>query len=138
MSVLPASAAAGDEDLPAPRAGTLPPVTGESSRAWFAAYLGGFPEDTAVPRRQLRDAASVQWPDTEASPLRLTPGRQLRLRVKGRPSSSRGRRSSYRLACHLKDFEDLGLVRRDHARDVVIVTDPAGLHRLSGSGLDPD
>ena len=124
----PAAAGAGparDEDVPAPWAGTLPPVTGESSWAWFAAYLGGFPEDTAVPRRQLRDAASVRWPGTEASPLRVTPGRQLHLRVEGRPSSSKGRRSSHHLAGHLKTYEDLGLVRRDHARDVVIVTDPA-------------
>lgn len=33
--------------------------TDESARAWLAAYLGGFPEYAAVPRWQLRDAATA-------------------------------------------------------------------------------
>jgi hypothetical protein len=65
------------------------------------------------------------------SPPRLTPARQLRQRAEGRSGSSKGRRSSHHLASHLKALEDLGLIRRDHARDAVIVTSPAGLRRLA-------
>lgn len=117
--------------------------TDESARAWLAAYLGGFPEHAAVPRWQLRDAATAWWPVLGESPLGLTPARRLRQRAEGRSGSSKGRRSSHHLASHLKALEDLGLIRRDHARDAVIVTSPAGLRRLAAArpetpcGQDP-
>jgi hypothetical protein len=117
--------------VPAQWAGIPALDADESARAWLAAYLGGFPERAAVPRRQLRDAATAWWPELGESPLRLSQARQLRPRGEGRPSTSKGRRSSHQLAGHLKAFEDLGLIRRDHARDAVIVTSPAGLRRLA-------
>jgi hypothetical protein len=64
------------------------------------------------------------------SPLRLTPAR-LRQRAEGRFGSSKGRRSSHHLASHLTALEDLGLIRRDHARDAFIVTSPTGMRRLA-------
>ena len=51
----------------------------------------------------------------------------------GRGGSSRGRRSSKKLAGHLRSLENLGLIRRDSTRDAVIVADPAGLRRLADS-----
>lgn len=45
----------------------------------------------------------------------------------GGASMSRGRRSSQKLAAYLRSFEELGLIRRDNARDAVIITDPDGL-----------
>jgi hypothetical protein len=123
------------KDVPA--AGTGPQNSGKSSLAWFAAYLSGFPEHTAVPRWQLREVASTRWPGTDGGTLRLTPGRQPRTRAEGRANSSKGRPSSQHLASHLRSFEDLGLVRRDHARDLVIITDPVGLRRLAETSLEP-
>lgn len=48
-----------------------------------------------------------------------------------RGGSSKGRWSSRKLTEHLRSFEELGLIRQDHARDMVIITDPGGLRRLA-------
>ena len=64
----------------------------------------------------------------------MPPGRarQLRRRIEGRRGgSSKGRWSSRKLTEHLRSFEELGLIRQDHARDMVIITDPGGLRRLA-------
>jgi hypothetical protein len=41
-----------------------------------------------------------------------------------------GRRSSKELADHLTSFEQLGLIRRDNARDAIVITNPNDLRRL--------
>jgi len=99
---------------------------------WFAAYLGGFGEGAAVPRQILRDIACQRWPAAAGGPVPPSRARQHRRRMEGRPGgSSKGRRSSHKLTEHLRSFEELGLIRRDHARDMVIITDPGGLRRLA-------
>jgi hypothetical protein len=64
-------------------------------------------------------------------PLRLSPARQAQRRMEGRGGTSKGRRSSGKLAGHLRSFEDLGLIRRSSRLDAVIIADPAGLRRLA-------
>lgn len=115
---------------PGTRALAKPPGPG-SPRTWEVS-----PSTPPPPRWQLRDAASTRWPGTNG-PVPLAPGRLLRLRTEDRASASKGRRSSRNLANQLKSFEELGLIRRDHARDAVIVTDPAGLRRLTETSLEP-
>ena len=39
--------------------------------------------------------------------------------MEGHSGPSKGRRSSQKLADHLRSFEELGLIRRDNARDAV-------------------
>jgi len=46
---------------------------------------------------------------------------------------SNGRRSSQKLADHLKGVEELGLSRLDYARDAVSTTDPVGLRGRASS-----
>ena len=99
--------------------------------AWLAVYLGQYPEGVAVPRQVLRDIADMRWIDAENGPLPVSRARKVRLRMEGRSASAtKGRRSSHKLAAHLRSFEELGLVRRDNARDAVIIADPDGLRRL--------
>jgi hypothetical protein len=117
--------------------GTVGPGADGDARGWFAAYLGGFPRDAAVPRWELRNIAGARWSDAEDRPLPLSQARQLRRRMAGRGGSSRGRRSSQKLADHLRSFEELGFIRRDSVRDAVIVTDPAGLRRLADAPAGP-
>jgi hypothetical protein len=94
-------------------------------------YLGQYPEGVAVPRQVLRDIADMRWIDAENGPLPVSRARKVRLRMEGRSASAtKGRRSSHELAAHLRSFEELGLVRRDNARDAVIIADPDGLRRL--------
>lgn len=45
--------------------------------------------------------------------------------------TSKGRRSSEKLADYLKRFEELGHIWREHERDSIVITDPAGPHRLA-------
>jgi hypothetical protein len=104
----------------------------EDTWTWFAAYLAGFGEGAAVPRQILRDIANQRWPAAAGGTVPPSRARQHRRRIEGRPGgSSKGRRSSHTLTRHLRSFEDLGLIRRDHARDMVIITDPGGLRRLA-------
>ena len=58
-------------------------------------------------------------------------------RLVDRSGLSKGRRSSQKLADHLRSFEELGFIQRESARDIVIVTDPAGLRRLADSPVGP-
>lgn len=104
----------------------------EDARGWFAAYLGRFPQGAAVVRWELRDLASARWP--EAEDRRAA---QLHHRKEGRGSSSKGRRSSHKLADDLRSLEELGLIRRDNSRDSVIITDPLGLRRLAAPPARP-
>jgi hypothetical protein len=124
--------ASSPRDAGAAEAGMSPgglPADGDTC-SWFAAYLGGFPEDAAVPRQKLRDIAHEKWP--EDGPMPPSRARQRRHRMEGRSGrSSTGRRSSHKLTEHLRSFEELGLIRRDNARDMVIITDPDGLRRLA-------
>ena len=106
-------------------------------RAWFAAYLSAFPRGTTVPRWQLRDIANARWQGVEDTSLRLTPARRVERLMDGRGGSSKGRRSSQKLAEHLKRFEDLGLIWRDSTRDAVVIADPAGLRRLADAPTEP-
>jgi hypothetical protein len=109
----------------------------DSVRGWFAGYLGTFPRDAVVPRWKLRNTATAIWLDIDDGPLLLSPARRLHRRTAGHGGSSKGRRSSQKLADHLRGFEELGLIRRDHARDTVIVTNPAGLLRLAAVPAAP-
>ena len=118
-------------------AGTASPDGDEDARAWFAAYLGRCPQDAEVPRWKLRNIASARWWDTADRPLPLSRSRQLQHLMPGRGGSSKGRRSSQKLAGHLRSFEELGLIRRDYARDAVIIADPIGLLRLAGVPVAP-
>jgi hypothetical protein len=104
-----------------------------TSCIWFAAYLSRFPRNTAVSRDRLRDVANARWRDVQERPLLLSQGRQLYSR-----SSTKGRRSSQKLADHLRSLEELGLVRRDRDRDLVIVVDPDGLRRLAETDPTPE
>jgi hypothetical protein len=98
---------------------------------WLAAYLGQYPKAVAVPRQVLRDIADKRWTDAGNGPVPLSRVRKLRRRVEGRSTSAtKGRRSSKKLAAHLRTFEELGLIGRDNARDAIIITDPDGLRRL--------
>lgn len=76
-------------DAPAQWAGTLVLGTDESARAWLAAYLGGFPEHAAIPRWQLRDAATAWWPvlgkPAPADPGQAAPARRGPLRLEQGP-----------------------------------------------------
>jgi hypothetical protein len=83
----------------------LSSVARDDAWGWFAVYLGQYPEGVAVPRQVLRD---------------------------GGASMSTGPRSSQKLAAYLRSFEELGLIRRDNARDAVIITDPDGLRAGCG------
>jgi len=104
----------------------------EDTWTWFAAYLAGFGDGAAVPRQILRDIANQRWPAAADGPMPPSRARQRRRRIEGRRGgSSKGRRSSHALTRHLRSFEELGLIRRDHARDMVIITDPGGLRRLA-------
>ena len=101
--------------------------------AWLAVYLGQYPEGVAIPRQVLRDIADKRWIDVGNGPLPVSRARKLRLRAGGAaavPAATKGRRSSQKLATHLRSFEELGLVRRDNMRDAVIIADPDGLRRL--------
>jgi hypothetical protein len=120
----------GEDGYAAPGTGDAAGIFG-SSRGWFAAYLSAFPAYAAIPRSQLRTIANARCRSRKDRPLPLSQGRQLRQRLQGLDGSSKGRRSSQELAGHLRAFEELGLVRRDTARDAVIVTDPRGLRRLA-------
>lgn len=104
---------------------------------WFAAYLGGFPQNALVPRRRLRSMASSRWLNPEERPAQLSQVRQLQRRPQSRSGSTKGRRSSQKLSSYLKGFEELGLIKRDHIRDTVIVTDPAGLRKLAATQPEP-
>ena len=98
---------------------------------WLAMYLGLYPEGVAVPRQVLRDIADERWIDAGNGPVSLSRARNLRRRIEGRSTSAtKGRRSSKKLAAHLKTIEELGLIRRDNARDAIIITAPDGLRRL--------
>jgi hypothetical protein len=98
---------------------------------WFAAYLGQYPEGVAVPRQALRDMADKKWIDEENGPVPISRAKRLRRLMEGRSgNATEGRRSSKKLAAHLKTLEELGLVRRDNTRDAIIITDPDGLRRL--------
>ena len=140
------AAGAREEDL-ATEAGTGTASPGDDgARGWFAGYLGTFPQDAVVPRWKLRNTATAIWLDIDDGPHPLSQARRLQRRMAGHSGSSKGRRSSQKLANHLRGFEELGLIRRDHARDTVIITNPIGLLRLaavpaihgrnSGSGGD--
>ena len=109
----------------------------DGARGWFAGYLGRFPQDAVVPRWKLRNIATAIWLDIDDGPLPLSRARQLHRRMAGHRGSSKGRRSSQKLADHLRDFEELGLIRRDHAQDAVIVTNPIGLLTLAGVPAAP-
>jgi hypothetical protein len=107
------------------------PPTAEDAWGWFAVYLGQYPEGMAVPRQILRDIADTRWIAAGNGPVPVSRARQLRRRMEGRSASiSKGRRSSQQLAAHLRSFEELGLIRRDNARDAIIIIDPDGLCRL--------
>jgi hypothetical protein len=121
-----AAGSAGEDGAPEARTGTAALRTEENARGWFAAYLGDFPQGATVPRWKLRNIASRRWPDAEDRQ-----GRPLRTRQERRGGPSKGRRSSQKLADELKGFEELGLIRRDNARDAVIITDPVGLRGLA-------
>jgi hypothetical protein len=109
----------------------------QNSRAVDTGYLGTFPQGAVVPRWKLRNTATAIWLDIDDGPHRLSQARQLHRRLAGQKGSSKGRRSSQKLANHLRDFEELGFIRRDQARDAVIVTNPIGLLTLAGV-LGPD
>jgi hypothetical protein len=99
-------------------------------RSQLVAHLSGYPEGAAVPRQKLRDIASSASTAVNG-PVLVSQGRRTRRRTRGLSSnSSKGSRSSERLAAYLKSLEDLGLVRRDHHRDAVFITDPVGLRKL--------
>ena len=119
-----------EDDAAEAELGIASPGGDGDARGWLAAYLGRFPQGAVVPRWKLRKIASA-WRDTEDRPLQLSQARQLRRRMEGRGGPSKGRRSTQRLAGHLRSFEELGLIRREHTRDAVIVSDPMGLRRLS-------
>lgn len=110
-------------------AGSLSPA-GDAG-GWFAAYLGRYPEGAAVSRQILRDIADKTGMDAWNGQVPVSRARQFRLRMEGRrASATKGRRSSHKLAAHLRSFEALGLIRRDNAKDAIIITDPGGLRDL--------
>lgn len=109
---------------------------------WLARYLSQYPQGVAVPRQVLRDIADEIWIDAGNNSVLASRARRARLLMEGRrASANRGRRSSQKLAAHLRSFEDLGLVRRDNARDAIVIIDPNGLRRLGDApacaGQDP-